>query len=74
MVMAQLMGAYMFVTDFLWDIHKIHNTACLLAHRVIVNFTFHRENVLTHRLTENGKKKPNVCLHRNFAFLLILPS
>lgn len=70
MVMAQLMGAYMFVTDFLWDIHKIHNTAFLLAHRVIVNFTFHRENVLTHRLTENGKKKPNVCLHRNFAFFV----
>lgn len=60
----------MFVTDFLWDIHKIHNTAFLLAHRVIVNFTFHRENVLTHRLTENGKKKPNVCLHRNFAFFV----
>lgn len=76
MVMAQLMGAYMFVwmkvTDFLWDIHKIHYTVCLLARRVIVNFTFHRENWLTHRLTENGNKKPNVCLHRNFAFLLIL--
>lgn len=64
MVMAQLMGAYMFVwmkvTDFLWDIHKIHYTVCLLARRVIVNFTFHRENLLTHRLTENGNKKPNV--------------